>query len=153
MPASKFESSAGTMVRLVSAIMGGKPAFGPLRVIVTSSGAVACTSLITATRDLDCEMLSSPRCRLIENTTSSASIVLPLWNSTPLRSLNVQTVRSSLASQLVASSGTNTPPAPISIRLLRICHWRFCMNFVSVTCGSSVSPESKLPIPIRKVPP
>ena len=27
------------------------------------------------------------------------------------------------------------------------------MNFVSFTCGSSVSPESKLPIPRRSVPP
>jgi hypothetical protein len=63
------------------------------------------------------DLLSSPRCReLIESITSCAVMVLPLWNSTPLRSLKVQTLASGEASQLSASSPTSLPELSISVR-------------------------------------
>ena len=51
----------------------------------------------------DCE--SGPMCSDSEESTSSASRVLPLWNSTPLRSLKCQTFASGEASHDSASSG------------------------------------------------
>src|SRR5262249_165601 len=51
-----------------------------------------------------CEVFSERYCLKLA-TTSSAVIVLPLWNLTPLRIWNVQTVRSWFGFQLGASDG------------------------------------------------
>ena len=49
-------------------------------------------------------------------TTSVAVIVLPLWNLTPLRIWNVQTVASAFGFQLVASHGTTLPCGFVNVR-------------------------------------
>ena len=51
------------------------------------------------------------RARSSENTTSSASKALPLWNLTPWRSLNSQTVGSDVTVQESASVGSTLPVA------------------------------------------
>jgi len=78
-------------------------------------------SLIDAIMPLAADLVASPRWWLIDSITSVESMVLPLWNSTPWRSLKVHCVASSEASQLSASSPIRLPSGAISVRQLRNC--------------------------------
>jgi hypothetical protein len=93
----------------------------PSSVTTTLSLPSALTSVIGLTMPLAADLVSSPRWWFKVATTSFASSDLPLWNSTPLRSLKVQVAASAEASQLSANSPTSSPLGEISVRLLRSC--------------------------------
>ena len=65
---------------------------------------------------LAAEVESSPRCSLIEATTSSTVTARPEWKVTPGRSLKRQVLASGVASQLSATWGSNVPSAAMPTR-------------------------------------
>ena len=70
------------------------------------------STLLTLSMEVSRPFMSEVGCsaRSSENTTSSALKALPLWNFTPWRSLNSQTVgSSSVICQEVASVGSSLP--------------------------------------------
>ena len=68
----------------------------------------------------------SPRWWLSDATTSFASIVLPLWNSTPWRRVNFHVLASAVSIDS-ASSGIRLPSWAISVRLFREAAFTVCM--------------------------
>jgi hypothetical protein len=82
-----------------------KSALPPSSVTTTSYFPSALMSTILSRYPLAPDLESSPLWRLMEKITSSAVMVLPLWNSTPLRSLKVHTLASGVESHDSASSG------------------------------------------------
>src|SRR5262245_44896106 len=87
---------------------------------MTVSGPSALISVTAVSRDLAADFESAPRWWLIEAITSSGVSDLPLWNSIPLRSLNIQVLAPFDASKCSERSPTIDPSASTSVRLERI---------------------------------